>query len=480
MAIREYDPEQRMLMWVSPEEVLPSDHLCYVVDEVVESLDISKTQERYRGVGAPAYDCRLKLKVLFYSYAEGVTSSRDMHKSCRENTVYHYLTRMQFPDFRTISDFRKNHRDEIRDYFQQIVQRCKKMGIVKLGHVSIDSNKMQADACASKKKEREDLEEELKKLDAYLDEGERVDDEEDKKYGKDKTGEELPDGLKNPEQRRAKLKKALKELEEEELKDVNPTDPECRWVKDRGRLVPGYNCQTAADEEDQVIVGYKVVKDPTDTDYLEPVLDEVKEATGDDPEEISADSGYHSNDNIIMLKERKIKGYIPDNQQAKQIKEQKKRLEVSEYHVDNFEYDSEQDCFICPQGKRLKPVKKRKRRGKDTAIYRGTECSKCPAGDQCTRDRRGFRTVEIDDGYFASKEMRERVASKEGRKAYQKRKIIIEPPFGNLKHNVGVRRFRLRGLDKVDAEYGLMCIGHNIKKIWKAILMGIEPAWALA
>jgi transposase len=480
MAIRNYDPNQRMLMWMSPEEVLPSEHLCFVVDEIVESLDVRNTREHYEGAGAPAYDCRLQLKVLFYSYAEGITSSRKIGKQCYENVAYHYLTRMQFPDFRTISDFRKNHRAEIRGYFQQLVRRCRKMGIVKLGHVSIDSVKMQADAAAGRKKDKALLQEELKKLDEYLEKTDRADEEEDGKYGNDKTGEELPDDIKDHEQRKEKLRKALRELEEEGLKDVNLTDPECRWVKDRGRLVPGYSCQTAADEENQVIVGYTVVKDPGDSAYLEAVLDEIKEATGDDPDEISADSAYHSNDNVVMVGGRGIKGYIPDKLQAEQINKKCKKLEMSEYHVDHFTYDSQQDCLICPQGKRLKAVKRRTRRGKKTTIYQGAECKSCPVRDQCTKNRHGVRTVEIDYSYFPSKEMRRRVASEEGRKAYEKRKTIIEPPFGNLKHNLGIRRFRVRGRDKVDAEYGLMCIGHNLKKIWNATLRGLKPAYAIA
>jgi transposase len=477
MALREYEPKQRMLIWASPEEVLPSDHLSYVVDEVVEGLDVRTTQERYTGVGAPAYDSRLKLKILFYSYAEGITSSRKMAKSCHENMAYQYLTRMQYPDFRTISDFRKNHRGEIREYFRQIVQVCRRMGIVKLGHVSIDSVKMQADAWGGRKRGKEDIEGELKRLDDYLNEAERENKEEDKKYGEDKTGEELPEDLKNPERRREKLKEALKELEEEGHKDVNMTDPDCRWVKDRGRLVPGYNCQTAADGVAQVIVGYKVVKDASDSDYLGAVVDEVKEATGGVPQEISADSGYHSNDNVVMLKGRGITGYLPDRQQAEQMKRHAEKIEMGKYHVDNFTYDSAQDCLICPEGKHLKVIHRRKRREKETAIYGGAECTGCAARGLCTENPHG-RTVEIDASYFASKEMRERVASPEGRRAYQKRKIIIEPIFGAWKHNLGMRRFRLRGAKKVDAEYGLMCIGHNLKKIWRALVRGNQPVWA--
>ena len=206
MALREYNPTQQVMFWLPPRDVLPEDHLCFVVDEIVEQLDLSIFPDKTETVGAPAYHPRLLIKVLFYGYATGTFSSRGLMRAVRENIAYTYLTRQQFPDFRTISDFRKDNLPVIKDIFIQIVRVSREMGMVKLGRVAIDGTKLKANANKEKTYTEDELKKEIEEIDKALKEGIRIDEEEDNKHGRNNSGEEMPEKLRKSYRRIEKLK----------------------------------------------------------------------------------------------------------------------------------------------------------------------------------------------------------------------------------------------------------------------------------
>ena len=217
---RPYEPDQLVLMPVVLQEWLPADHLAYFISDVVDQLDLASMMSRYEEErGYPPYHPRMMVKVLVYAYCIGVSSSRRMEKRLHEDIAFRVLAANNTPDFRTLSDFRKEHLAALGGLFVQVLKLCQKTGLVKLGHVSLDGTKVKANASKhkamsyGKMKEKEArLEAEVKQL---LKEAQEVDEEEDRRYGKDRRGDELSPELAFRESRLKKIKEAKTALEAE-------------------------------------------------------------------------------------------------------------------------------------------------------------------------------------------------------------------------------------------------------------------------
>jgi len=272
---RPYDPEQMLLMPASMRDWLPADHLAYFISDVVEHLDLSAIMERYAGEerGYPPYHPVMMVKVLLYAYCIGVPSSRKIEKRLGEDIAFRVLAANNTPDFRTISDFRKDHLKALSGLFLQVLKLCQKAGLVKLGHISLDGTKIKANASRHKamsykrmKEEETRLEAEIKEL---LQQAVAVDEEEDQRYGKDKRGDELPKELAFRESRLRKIREAREALEAEARQEAeqakkeakqaaevpsdktqrNFTDPDSRIMPAPGgkHFEQAYNAQAAVD-----------------------------------------------------------------------------------------------------------------------------------------------------------------------------------------------------------------------------------------
>jgi transposase len=478
MALRPYD-RQGDLLGPSPDSVLPHDHLARVIDELVESIAVGRLNDRYEHTpGEPAYDVRLLSKVWIYAYARGLTSSREVARQCVENLAFRFLTSNQCPDHRTLSRFRRQKRRLLRWIFAKTVQIGRRMGLVRLGVVAIDSVKLRADANPSRKRTAEQLQEQLGKLDAYLAEVEAQDRQQDAAAGSQASGEQLPKKLRRLQHRRQQLARALQKLQQDQAtqqaqakahvrQDVIPSDPEAVWVKKQGKIIPGYNPQAAVDDTCGMVVALKALADPSDREQLNPMIVQVQKTAGTAAANALADNGYYSDEAIIAAETGPTRCWVPDGQTAKQLNQGAAVPVPAAYHCDQFAYDAASDTFRCPQGRPLVVLKKHTRRGQPTTVYRGTACGDCPVHEQCTEDRQGVRTIEVPREYAIVRRAHERVRSEDGRRMYGRRKAIVEPVFGQWQHNRGVRRLRLRGLQGCDIEVHLLAIGHNAMKFWK-------------
>ena len=478
MALRPYD-RQGDLLGPSPDSVLSPDHLARVIDEFVESIAVGRLNERYQHTpGEPAYDVRLLSKVWIYAYARGLTSSREVARQCVENLAFRFLTSNQLPDHRTLSRFRRGKRRLLRWIFAKTVQIGREMGLVKLGLVAIDSVKLRADANPSRKRTAAQLQEQLGQLDTYLAAVETRDRQEDATAAPQASGEELPKQLRRLKKRRQKLARALQKLQQDQAtqqaqakahvrQDVIPTDPEAVWVKKQGQIIPGYNPQVAVDDACGMVVALQALADPSDREQLNPMIAQVQKTAGTAAQIALADNGYYSDAAIIAAETGPTRCLVPDGQTAKQLNQGSATPVPPAYHCDQFAYDAARDTFTCPQGRPLVVLKQHTRRGQPTTVYRGTACGDCPVHEQCTEDRQGVRTIEVPREYAIVRRAHERVRSEEGRRLYGRRKVIVEPVFGQWQHNRGVRRLRLRGVRGCDIEVHLLAIGHNAKKFWK-------------
>ncbi len=468
-----YRKEQSMLLPPLLEDFIPPSHLARVVDEVVEALDTKEIEDKYSDLGQNTYHPKILLKLLFYGYATGNRSGRKIARMCETDTAYMVLAQLYRPDFRTINDFRKDNLEKIKSYFVEMIRMCKGLGMAKVGEISIDGTKMKANAANRRTKNKKGYERWLSRIEEEIGEivkeAEEIEEEEDRVYGKEKRGDELPEEIKTKEKLREKIKKTLKTLKTEKEKR-NLTDPDARFMKGgNGRIDINYNGQIAV-SGDQVIVGAEVINEANDREALTGILEQVEINMDREIEEVIADSGYASYDNYEYLKERGKRGYIPD-QYLKKIEGGEYQTEAHRYHEENFVYDKGRDIYICPEGKELRPYKRRHSdkgvRKRRQVIYKGIECSDCKVLKLCTRQK--ARTIAREERRELLEEMRARLLSEEGRKKYKKRLFTAEPPLGNIKHNLGYRSFLLRGLEKVDGEFKLMCIGHNLKKIHLAL-----------
>ena len=457
-----YNNNQEYLLPPSLRDFLPQGHLSYIVDEVVESMDTKAIEIKYSEMGQKSYHPKILLKILIYGYSTGIRSGRKISKLCESDIAFMYLSSMYRPDFRTINDFRKNNIEEFEKYFKQILYICKELGLLNAGRIILDSSKFRANASARRTRTKEQYEKWLERIEGeikqIIKEADKTDKSEDKKYGTSR-GDEIPKELEQKERLKARIKEVLSEIKPEESdKKINLTDNGARFVKTGEGIKVGYNCQTAVNEN-RIILHAEATNIANDKEALIKIIETVEQNTGEKVKEVLADSGYSSYENYEQIENKGIKGYIPDQHMNTE-------KEKSPYHQNKFKYNPQNNTYICPEGKELKFVRNRyDERYKQVAkVYECNSCGICSKKPMCTKSN--LRTINIETREELRAKMRERLNTDEGKAEYKKRQYIIEPIFGHFKFNLKYTMFQLRGKKKVDGEYKLMCLSHNIKKIF--------------
>ena len=322
-----YDPDQQLLLPAALREWLPEGHLAYFISDLVDQLDLSEITARYEGErrGGPPYNPRMMVKVLLYAYSVGVPSSRRIATKLREDIAFRVLAANNTPDFRTISDFtisdfRKEHLAALAGLFLQVLLLCQRAGLVKLGHVALDSTKVRANAskhhAMSYKRMREKEAQLQGEVDELLRRAQEVDEEEDRRYGRGKRGDELPAELSFREGRLERIREAMAALEAEAKVEAelaaeegrehpgvpkdkvqrNFTDPESRIMPASGGkdFLQAYNCQAVVDHEHQVIIAARATNRASDKQQAVVMIEEAIANVGVAPREVSADAGYYS------------------------------------------------------------------------------------------------------------------------------------------------------------------------------------------
>ena len=389
------------------------------------SSEITSRYEQERR-GGPPYHPRMMVKVLLYGYCIGVASSRRIAQRLHEDIAFRVLAANDTPDFRTISDFRKDHLAALTGLFSQVLALCQRAGLVKLGHVALDGAKVRANASKHKAMSYKRMKEKAAQLAAEVAEllrrAQEVD-EEDRRYGKDKRGDELPEELAFREGRLQKIREAMAALEAEAQAaaeqveaegKTHPGEPEDKAQRNftdaESRIMPGpggrdflqaYNCQAVVDYAHQVIVAARATNQSSDKQQAVGMIEETISNTGVMPREVSADAGYYS---------------------AKAVEE------ISTLGV---------DPFVAPEQTRHGRVVPPAPRGRIPSQL-------------SPRDR-----------------MRRKLQTRRGRQRNALRMATVEPVFGQIKQGRGFRQFLMRGLEKVNGEWSLICTGHNLLKLFR-------------
>jgi len=461
-------------------DLLNEDHECYIYEDLINQLDTTEVEKNYSVKGQHAYHPRLILGILIYSYSHGIFSSREIEKKCGEDLGFMYVCHMSCPNFRVLSDFRKDNYEFFKLCFKQTVLLAKGAGMVNLGHVSLDGSKFGADTSKHKAmsyKRLKELEKQLaEEIEELIIKADRCDNEEDAEYG-ELSGYEVSEDLKIKEKRLEKISEAKEALEKRELelnpgkeiedkKQISFADKEAMIMGKKGSFDYCYNGQISVDKSNQIIVGEHLSLNANDKREVDPALKEIKSTTGELPEKMSLDNGYMSGDNLEDLSETGIDVYMAtgksegDNNSSEEVK--------GKFKKSNFNYDVDSDTFQCPAGKILK-LKSQPQNGKKIYQAEKEVCIDCGFRAKCCKsNKEEARTIHTDDKEPLRQEMKDKMSQESSKEIYKERKVIVEPVFGQIK-NGGFRRFHLRGYNKARGEFSLVCSVHNIKKIVKAI-----------
>ncbi len=455
--------------------MIPDDHICFLVESIIEAMDFSLFDIRYSGAGHPAYHPRILLKILIMGILDRVRSSRRLAKNARENIVYMYLSEKVTPDFRTISDFRKDNGDIVKEAFKHTVTFAREEGLLDVSHLSTDGTKLRANASNRRVLSGEEIEFLLRFVDEELEQWAREDEVEDREYGELRGMDQLPKSTKKTTQKAAKyyikkikergevkegLERAHQEVEKDDIKQVSTTDPDSRFMKNKkGRIELSYNCQVTT-EKRGFIVANDISQGANDTDQLKPQVKQTEENLGGLPGkgEWSFDSAYFESGNIKFLSSEGIDGYIPDRDEKKKGNPFDKR---------HFRYDAQEDWYICPVGKRVSFLREvfDGEKHKTVRVYRGEECIGCKERWRCTRRKDGIRHIKAYPEEAELNAMRVKMRTPEAKERYRIRKQSVEVVIGDIKENKGVRVFLTRGLETVKSEFNLICAACNIKRI---------------
>lgn len=521
---RDYLLNQPLLLPPDLSDWLPEKHLARFVCDLVGELNLGEFYSDYgsgaRG-GRPAYHPLMMVRLLVYAYCTGVYSSRKIEARTYDDVAFRFLTADQHPDHDSIAAFRKRHLSALEGLFRQGLQLCCKAGMVKLGHVATDGSKVRANASKHKAMSYERMGSTEKKLESeiaqlktakeMLDKAEQVDAEEDARYGEGKRGDEIPEELARRESRLRVIRKAKAALEAEAaakgaekakeatsapktagvapVTEVTPatdaapateapapdpkaqrnfTDPDSRIMVDGANkaFVQAYNTQISVDSEYQVIVAAEVTQEANDKRQLSPMLEAVNIEMGRLPEKASADTGYFSEENLTNQQLGSIDLYVPPDRQkhgqqagattlsqvltlarlticalvfeklrSRKLSRQAKELYTYGF-VSSFAFAATLTIGVCP----------------------------IPLRAPTTRDAARYK-----------------VNTPEGKAIYRRRKAIVEPVYGHIKNCRGFRKFSLRGLANVAAEWKFVAAVHNFLKFikFKGDGYGIPAAGAM-
>jgi transposase len=495
---KHYDYSQSVLIPVSLKEQLMPGTLEFAIHTLVDTrMDMSIFDDRYKNdeTGRLAYDPKILLKVILLGYSRGLISSRKIERACVENVTFMALTCGQQPDHSTIAEFVSSMKDEIMPLFRDVLLVCEEEDLLGGTFFAVDGCRVSSNASKEWSGKISALERKKEKIEKKVERLLQEHVEEDK--GDDDKDNGGSSGLSNREKQIGRLQKQADRIKTF-LKENSPkigkqgkeiqsniTDNEsCKMVSSHG-TIQGYNAQTLVDDKHQVIIHGEVFGDAQDHFLITPMLDGAKEnikeiGKGEDYFEgkiLTADSNYHDPANLKKCDEEKIDAYIPDKRFRKrdprfQNEKVSIRPKVGRFTLKDFVYDGNEDEYYCPKGKVLKL--RAKKAVVDGVIYKRygadrEDCAGCELKLKCMMSVKGKgRILSVPIGHVPgnlSKTMADKIDSEKGRRIYSQRIAIVEPVFANIAAHKRMDRFTLRGRIKVNIQWLLYCMIHNIGKM---------------
>jgi transposase len=467
------DPSQMWLLPPSLDEMIGKDDEARVLSEVMDQLDWSILESTYKERGTPAYPPKALTKVLVFAYSKGIRSSRKIEELLENDLRYMWLAGGLKPDFHTIARFRKDKFDSLCKLFVDSVRLCKSLGLVNLNIVAFDGTKVGANASKKSLYDQKRLNKELEQVREILREADDVDDQEDAELG-DRNGREIPESLRDAKNRKRALEELKKKLDQSNSKLMSSSDTDCRLMKTRDGFKTAFNVQAAVDSERQVVVGMKVTGSENDHGQLAEMLSEVEKNCGMSAVMALADTGYCDEPTLMAIEEMGQEALIalgkrPSADKADDL-----------FASRNFLADPERDVLICPAGRELSFSVESQCGSGRYRVYSAHGCASCSFWSQCVKSGRGSRRVSVSCNERARHRMREKLSREGCKTLYGLRSQVIEPVFGQIKHDRGFRKFLLRGLNGATAEMSLVFLVHNLLKCSQKAAILAYPAGFVA
>lgn len=483
-------------------DLIPKDHPVRLVDQIIDSIDISTVIEGYKGGGTSSYSPRMMLKVIIYGYLNNIKSCRKIEKALLENIHFMWISGNSTPDFRTINNFRTNRlKETIKTIFSDVVKMLNELGCLSLDVQYVDGTKIESVANKYTFVWRKSVERNKARLESQI----RVVLEEIESHIKEdscETNTELiPQDLNadllnerlqelNAKIKEKSVKKKVEALQSElprlkkyeqqlekmgKRNSLSKTDEDATFMRMKddhmknGQLKPGYNAQISTSE--QFITNFTITQTPGDTTTLIGHLENFEQAYNVQSSTVVADAGYGSEENYEYMESKDIEAFVKYNYFHK---EQKRNFHKDIANVENLFYNEEEDFFVCPMGQRLENIgtgKKRTDNGFETIVnyYKAKNCNNCPLRGIC-HQAKGERILTFNKRLKRhKKKAKELLLSEEGIRHRKKRAIEPESVFGQIKSNNSFNRFTLKSIKKVHLEFGLIALAHNLRKLAKKV-----------
>jgi len=500
-----YSYDQTKLIPIDFKRQLQTGTFEFALNHIIDQMDLSIFHHRFHNddTGATAYDPAVLLKIVLFAYSRGITSSRDIERACRENVVFMALSADTHPHFTTIAGFISSMEAEITPLFLNVLGICAEEKLIGGQMFAIDGCKISSNCSKEWSGTRADFEKKKEKLDKSIRLLLRKHRDTDDDDGGTPGMREQED--KAIERLRAKVSKFEKWLQTNEdkkgsrgnVKQSNITDNESAKMPCSRGVIQGYNGLAAVDSKHQVIVAAEAFGEGQEKALLKPMLEGVRKnfsGLGETRDVLGeavlvADNGLHSEENVRMVMEDGIDAYLPDNKfrkrdpafatadrHKKPVDRHKTKSGPQYLRSSDFTFDEVRAKLICPAGKELY-IKNRNFKGTDghrgvSYMAKKTECRVCGIREKCLRKpHTPARQVTIftgkgpDGEKSYTQKMIEKFDTALGRFLYSRRMGVVEPVFADICHALGLKRFSLRGKIKVDIQWKLFTIVHNIMKI---------------
>lgn len=489
---------QGVLFPQSLDSMIAGDNPVRLINQIVDELDLSDIDFGYKGGGTSSYHPRMLLKVLFYAYLNNIYSCRKIEKALRDRVSFMWLSGKQYPNFRTINNFRSNRlKDNIHKLFVQVVYMLVDMGHITLKEIYIDGTKIESKANKYTFVWKKSIEKYKEKLGAkihgildQINEGIAQDNMPDNEPPSPINSKELRERI-NAINKENKSKKELKQIKDIESKHLpkleeyeqkldilgernsySKTDTDATFMRMKedhmrnGQLKPAYNEQIGT--EDQYITHYDFFPNPTDTLTLLPFLKGFKTNYHIFPDKVCADSGYGSEENYEYMEENEIGAYVKYNYFHK---EQKRSFKKNPFLQQNLYYNAKEDYFVCPMGQHMTHIYNTRRESasgfiSNISVYQAKRCDGCPLRSGCHKSKTN-RQIQVNHKLREYKrKAQELLTSEEGLEKRSKRPIEPEAVFGQMKFDKSYYRFRHTGKDKIKMDFAIFAIAFNIGKMF--------------
>jgi transposase len=421
--------DQGILFPVMLDDLLPLDHMCRVVDAFVEQLDMERLgfeRAEPADTGRPGYNPRALLKLYLYGYLNQIRSSRRLEAECRRNVEVMWLLERLYPDYKSIAEFRRMHRESMTAAGAELVRFAKRCGLIRGEWIAVDGSKFRAVSSIDTARERFQLQ-------RYLDSMEKVDLEQ------------------QPEFNASEVQAALERLRRH-------PEPEAGFMVMGRSTQPAYNMQSAVDAENALVIAHEVVLDAADSRSLEPMAKAAKAVLGPGNFNVVADAGYSNAEQAANCEANGIFPCVPAT------RTRNSHGDGTFYQADKFRYEADTDTYRCPGGKTLR---RKAIHTKDKSIMYAAnpkDCGSCSLKQHCTSapQRRMSRHIYED--------ARERMNQRATPSTMRLRRSIVEHPFSSLKYRIfGHPRLLLRGLAGARTEISLAVMVYNLKRVAKVL-----------